>query len=556
MPDSQQLVADYAKSGSETAFRELVDRYVDLVYSAAIRLVNDDSHLAEDVTQTVFADLARMARILSRDVMLGGWLHRHTCFVASKVMRAERRRQKREQASVEMNAVEEHENLALVAPILDDAINQLGNEDRKAILLRFFEQRDFRAVGEALGSNEEAARKRVNRAVDKLHGLLTRRGVALSAAGLATALGTHAISAAPVGMAAGIATVALAAAGSSGATALTILQIMSMTKLKIAAIGVVVAAGVAIPWTMHYRAQTELKQAHDSLGRHEEQIAGLLADNARLSNLADLARAPQRSTNDHSPELLRLRGEVARLRQQAATSAAAALRAEKSSVLGGITSQNPEVAKLIRDQQKMGMGMIYKDFVKTSNLPRELAEKLNEALADDVMENLDLITAVLRDGKTREQMEDLFSAQEAVLAGKMQELLGPEEFARYQDYTRNLASHLTAQQFKTMATLGEEQTKQLFSVVQEETHAALAKEGLGPDHQAVPILNFRNIASEEEAERSLKRLDDVYARVATRANAFLTPEEIQKFAEFREKALSGSRASLLMNRKMMAPMAK
>src|SRR6266496_3543447 len=93
MTDGQQLLAQYAESGSETAFRELVTRYVDLVYSAAVRLVNGDTHLAEDVTQTVFADLARMARTLSREVMLGGWLHRHTCFVASKTMRGERRRQ-------------------------------------------------------------------------------------------------------------------------------------------------------------------------------------------------------------------------------------------------------------------------------------------------------------------------------------------------------------------------------------------------------------------------------------------------------------------------------
>src|SRR5687768_381697 len=96
MSEAQQLLADYVKNGSETAFRELVSRYVDLVYSAAVRLVNGDIHLAEDVAQTVFADFARMARGLSPDVMIGGWLHRHTCFVASKTLRGERRRQLRE----------------------------------------------------------------------------------------------------------------------------------------------------------------------------------------------------------------------------------------------------------------------------------------------------------------------------------------------------------------------------------------------------------------------------------------------------------------------------
>src|SRR5664280_494645 len=106
MTDSQKLLAEYVQSGSEPAFRELVARYLDLVYSVALRLVEGDTHRAEDVAQTVFADLARQARTLSPDVMLGGWLHRHTCFVAVNTMRGERRRQSRERQAVEMNALQ------------------------------------------------------------------------------------------------------------------------------------------------------------------------------------------------------------------------------------------------------------------------------------------------------------------------------------------------------------------------------------------------------------------------------------------------------------------
>src|ERR1700726_3164152 len=103
MTDSQQDNAEYAQSGSEAAFRELVTRYVDLVYSTALRLVNGDTHRAEDVAQTVFVDLARVARTLPKDVKLGGWLHRDTCFAASTLLRGERRRQFRERQAVEMN---------------------------------------------------------------------------------------------------------------------------------------------------------------------------------------------------------------------------------------------------------------------------------------------------------------------------------------------------------------------------------------------------------------------------------------------------------------------
>jgi len=95
-----QLLRDYAEKGSEPAFRELVSRYVDLVYSVAFRRIGGDAHLVEDVVQTVFADLARKAGSLKGETMLGGWLHRHTCFVSSTLMRGERRRQQREREVV------------------------------------------------------------------------------------------------------------------------------------------------------------------------------------------------------------------------------------------------------------------------------------------------------------------------------------------------------------------------------------------------------------------------------------------------------------------------
>src|SRR5437762_13193733 len=148
MTDTQKLLADYARTGSEATFGELLTRYTDLVYSAAVRLVNGDTHLAKDVTQTVFVDFAKKAGTLPYDTTLGGWLHHHTVLVAATVMRGERRRRLRERQAVEMNDLQDHTeaNLAQIAPILDEAIYELNAEDRNAILLRFFEQLDFRSV--------------------------------------------------------------------------------------------------------------------------------------------------------------------------------------------------------------------------------------------------------------------------------------------------------------------------------------------------------------------------------------------------------------------------
>ncbi len=552
MTDTRQLLADYLDSGSEAAFRDLVASYVDLVYSAAIRLVNGDAHLAEDVAQTVFADLAKLARTLPRDVMLGGWLHRHTCFIASKVLRTERRRQERERQAVAMNALEDHSaaNLASLTPVLDEAVNQLNPEDRAAILLRFFEQKDFRSVGESLGSTEEAARKRVDRALEKLQGLLKVRGVTLSGAALASVLAAHSVSAAPVGLAVAASSFALASAASGAGTTLTILEIMSLTKLKVAVITAVVAAGVAIPWVIQHQTETKLAEANDALRQQRLQSEQLAAENARLTRLAATPTPAPVATNNSSLELLRLRGEVARLRQDVAS------RTNGPSVLSGIKA-DPAMWQTIREQQKVGMGMLYKDFAKKLNLPKEQTDKFTELLADDVMENIDHITAVLRDGLTPQQMEPIFAGQEAAMLEKVQALLGDEALGQYQEYSQRMASNISAEQFKSMMS-GEKEEKdakarQFYNLMLAETAQALADAGLPANYQTLPILNFRNIASESESEKNLKLLDGIYEKTAAHAGAFLTPEEVAQFAEFRAKAINNQRMVLKMNRTMMSP---
>ncbi|HEV2393352.1 MAG TPA: sigma-70 family RNA polymerase sigma factor [Verrucomicrobiae bacterium] len=246
MTETQELLSLFVRTGSELAFRQLVERYFDLVYSTAIRLVDADTHRAQDVAQIVFTDLARMAFKLSGETMLGGWLHRHTCFVARTLMRGERRREAREKQAVLMNDPRDMNNslLAQIAPLLDEAINELGPDDRQAILLRFFEGRNLRAVGEALGVSENVAQKRVARAVRELGVLLRNRGFALSAAALASGLAATAVKAAPAGLAALIAAKAFSAAGLAGAAVLTPAKVAVLAKLKAALLSAVIVAGL------------------------------------------------------------------------------------------------------------------------------------------------------------------------------------------------------------------------------------------------------------------------------------------------------------------------
>ena len=327
MTETQRLLAEYAENGSESAFRELTALYMNLVYSTALRLADGDRQRAEDVVQTVFIHLSQNAREVSRHPFLGGWLHRDTCFTASKLMRGERRREAREREAVFMNSLEDHSeaNLEKVAPILDEAINLLGEEDRAAILLRFFEQRDFRSVGAALGSNEDAARMRVNRALAKLESLLQHRGVALSAAALGTLLSADAVAAAPAGLAASVAGVAVATSVASGGT-LTLLKVLTMTKVKAGMISAIVVAGLGTSLVVYNQAQAKFQQQESALRQQQEQMSKLTAENDRLSKLA--AQQSAAPAEDTSQELGRLRREAESLRQK--TNSLAALRAGKS----------------------------------------------------------------------------------------------------------------------------------------------------------------------------------------------------------------------------------
>ena len=316
MTDTQALLGAYVKDGSEEAFRELVARYIDLVYSTARRLVGQDAHLAEDVTQTVFIHLARKAPRLAEGVMLGGWLHRDACHVAATMLRGERRRQFRERKAVEMKEDGSGSAWESAALLLDEAIDKLGPEDRTAILLRFYERHDFRSVGAALGSSEDAARMRVGRALDKLHAVLKLRGVGLPVVALGAALAGEAVTAAPVGLATSVASVALAGTAAGAASSATIIKLIAMTKLKAGLVGALLVAAVATPLAIQQRAQNQLRAQNETLRGQLQQMTDLEAENARLSNL--LTQAQAAAPDGRMDELLRLRGEVGTLRRQLA----------------------------------------------------------------------------------------------------------------------------------------------------------------------------------------------------------------------------------------------
>jgi RNA polymerase sigma factor (sigma-70 family) len=246
-----QLLREYARQRLEAAFGELVARHADLVYSAALRQV-DSPDVARDVAQTVFIDLARKARTLAEklppDASLVGWLYRSTRFATLNLVRGDQRRQARErQAMEQVETINPTPEAALdwerVRPLLDEAISSLDEEDRDALLLRFFKNQDFRAVGVALGVSDDAAQKRVSRALDKVRDLLSRKGITTTTAALSVAISANAVQTAPVGLVAAISTAATAATAVAPA-ALAATKIIAMTTMQKALIGATLAVAI------------------------------------------------------------------------------------------------------------------------------------------------------------------------------------------------------------------------------------------------------------------------------------------------------------------------
>jgi RNA polymerase sigma factor (sigma-70 family) len=319
-----ELLRGYAETGSESDFTELVQRYVDLIYSAALRQVGGDAALAQDVTQSVFIDLARKAASISARTVLTGWLYTSTRYAAAKAVRAEQRRHAREQEAYAMQQLTSNpapaEAWDQLRPMLDEAMHELSERDRNAILLRYFEGRQLAEVGAKLGLSEDAARMRVGRALEKLRGRLAGRGVASTAAALAALLASQTVTAAPAGLAVNIAGTALASASAGAGSTLTILKLITMTKLKIGLISALVVAGVATPLIIQHENEVNLHDENQSLLREHEQLNGeltkLSAENVRLSNLISQTGSAASSQNGSSNELLKLRAEVTRLRQE------------------------------------------------------------------------------------------------------------------------------------------------------------------------------------------------------------------------------------------------
>jgi RNA polymerase sigma factor (sigma-70 family) len=529
MTEDAELLSRYATGQSEAAFTELTRRHVDLVHSAALRLMNGDLHAAQDVTQQVFTEVARQAKRLARHPALVGWLYTTTRLMALRMNRTEQRRQAREQEANMMNQLLHDDTPPVdwnrLRPVIEDVMHELDDGDRHAVLLRYFQNKTLNEVGAALNLTENAARMRVDRALDKLRGKLARHGITTTAAALAAVMAANAVQAAPAGLAATISAAAVAGGAVQASTLIAATKIIAMTTIQktIVAAAFAAAVGTGI-YAVHQSAllrdqiqalqqeQAPLTARIQQLQQEREQasnhLAALREENARLKSGSNTA------------ELLKLRGQVGTLRQRAAAN-------ESNPPTSGLAKlmSDPAMKEYLRQAQKEKIRSLYADMFKDLSLTPEQTDQFLNLLCDHATKTLSQITSP---GTPDQSAADA----NAALGSQLQALLGDAGMARFVEFSAEIPARTTVSLLNGQLgdnPLSDEQSAQLLQAVKAEpTDLTMGITG-SPDKAF--------LGSQADIDNFLQQVAQSNQRIVQQAGSFLSPDQLAALNAVLTKAI-------------------
>ena len=432
-----QLLERYSRLNAEDAFAEIVRRHISLVFSAALRQVRSPQ-LAEEVAQSAFTDLARQAGRLAPDTILQAWLYKVACRTAIDVVRREGRRQLREQVAYETSAMNATaEDWSHIEPLLDEAMQALDDTDRAAVLLRYFEKKSLREVGESIGTNEDAARKRVSRAVERLREYFAKRGVATGASALASVISANAIQVAPAGLAATISTAALAGTTISALTATNVLaKTIAMTTLqKTFIVAVLVAASFATPLVLQHQTHVKLREENESLRQEIGRLAQVQAENARLSNMVARADYQRSLGQQQMSELMKLRSQAGQ---------AQSVSRDLAKLKATVAAQDGKMPDFLTNAMAEGLSTAEK-WKKKDALARlarmktslNLTDDQEQAIRDIMMQHVEngsrrALSAIT--GKLTPDQSQAMAGDRANQEAEIKAIFSPQQLAAYPDY--------------------------------------------------------------------------------------------------------------------------
>ena len=460
--EDSELLRRYAENHSEAAFAELVQRRIGLVYAVALRTTRN-AHRAEDVTQTVFADLARKAASLADRPVLAGWLYRSAHFAALGVVRAEQNRAAREREAQIMHETlgsdEPDQDWGKIRPLLDQIMSELEERDRDAIMLRYFDNRPFAEIGARLQLTENSARMHVERSLDKLHALLGRRGIRSTTAALAAGLAQQALATAPAGLATTVTGSALASA-KMAAPAVSVLQFMSTSKIATTTVGLVLVLGFGMAGYEVY-AEREADAAALAALRDNEALRAKLAAQRRQTEAAYLAAADLRKSIDEARA-------AAAAQQQRTAQAAAAKRAAQAAQIAeteAFMARHPEVRRAAIEHWRAQTAGAYGPLFKSLGLtPAQIAQFIDLASQG--------ITGIT-DGPNGEPMFYSLGGDGAEARKQLRAMLGEDGYRRYREFTDSgvrawqSTNELAAALFDTPTPLTPKQGENIFRILTE-----------------------------------------------------------------------------------------
>jgi hypothetical protein len=442
---------------------------------------------------------------------------------AVDIVRREARRQSREQIATEIHAMNASSDWTQIEPLLEEAMDTLDHTDRAAILLRYFENKSLREVGQALGTSEDAAQKRVSRAVERLREQFGKGGAGVTATALVAVLSAQAVQAAPAGLALTVTSSAAAATIAAASTTAIAAKTIAMTTLQktVVAAALVAAAGVGI---YQARRNSNLQNEMESLRKQHAPLTAQLQqfqrerDDASNSLVALQTENQQLKSAHKSAEVLKLRGEVGKLRQQNAD-AQTQLKGSPQGLKAMMS--DPAMKEFIHQTQINLIRTRYTDLFKELKLSPEQNDQFVQAISDLWLKRTEEVSQMKLGAANATNPVANATAAESDLKDRLHSVLGEAGYARYKDFEQELPARSALKLLQTELGdnhLRDDQSARFVELVKAEPYEAT--HGLAGD------MDRAFLGSPEDVDKHLEIVQASNQHLLQQAASILEPDQL------------------------------
>ena len=539
MQESQdsELLRRYAREKSDAAFAALVARHVNMVYSAALRKTGNPA-AAQEITQAVFVILAQKANRLLPHPALSGWLYQTTRLTAANFLRTEIRRTRREQEAYmqSLSRQTEPELWTQITPLLEDAMGDLGEKDRNALALRFFEGKTFSEIGTAFRVSENAARKRTDYALEKLRAYFFKRGVTSTTGSIAAAISANSVHAAPAMLAKTAAAVALAKGATASTSTLALvkgaLKIMAWTNSKV----VIGASVVVLLAVQHHQNTAQARQIAAARQQLNGQAEALASAESRAQELERQTAGILETESSQQQDLERLQAR----RKVAGQGGRSLAGVHTPSTLLAAALSNPDAREALRRQLFTANRTRWSPLIEGLKLNKEDTDKLLGIGADRGLADLETAVAFTQGTLTAEAAMQTEANTERDATNQIRLLLGDAGFAGYQECQMEFPARTLVDQYNKQLgpfPISAFQREALARVIEAEPPEVAS--GLAGDFTVRELVSPDGLVGRFAAQAESNQ------RILQAAAGFLSPEQVESLRLMQVSNMSAQKQTVL-----------